>query len=237
MLITLEVLEEENACSRGVKYFKSLEKKEWGVVELIKRCHKDCKPCLIVSLYECIDSNDELREVVRYLIETKGHFNYTFFRCCGELLKDNLELFEEVVRYQMENGWKLQLSFSYYRELFKNNIKLFEEVVRYQMKNGWDLDDFLYCSELLKDNLELFEEVVRYQMEKEFDFEVIFKYYSELFKNNVKLFEKVVRYQMKNGWDLGYALSCSYEAFTQLPELYEEAKLYQEELWKKYSKM
>ena len=134
MLITLEVLEEENACSRGVKYFQSLEKKEWGVVELIKRCYKDSKESYAGWLYRCIDSNDELREILGYLIETKGHLDAYVFIYCSELFKNDLELFEGAVRYQMKNGWDLgdALDVSQFGELLKQLPELYEEAKLYQ---------------------------------------------------------------------------------------------------------
>ena len=133
MLITLEVLKEKRACSGGVQYFQSLEKKEWGVVELIKRCQEDCKPCLIISLYECIDSNDELRDIVGHYIKNNLSLRY-IFEYCNKLFKNDLKLFEEAVRYSMkcELGSLSDDALLYCSECFKQLPELYKEVKLYQ---------------------------------------------------------------------------------------------------------
>jgi hypothetical protein len=43
MITTLEILKEKKACQAGLDYFQTLEKQEWGVMELVERVHKDKK--------------------------------------------------------------------------------------------------------------------------------------------------------------------------------------------------
>jgi hypothetical protein len=42
-IINLEFLERYNACNRFKEYFKTLEKQEWDVLELMVRCSKDSR--------------------------------------------------------------------------------------------------------------------------------------------------------------------------------------------------
>jgi antitoxin component YwqK of YwqJK toxin-antitoxin module len=41
MIITLELLQEKEACEDGINYFKSLDKQEWEAMELVKKCIED----------------------------------------------------------------------------------------------------------------------------------------------------------------------------------------------------
>jgi len=173
MLITLEVLKEKGASMAivknfQVKYFQCLEKQEYGVVELIKRTHED--RCLFniplrFFLFKCIDSNDELREIAEYYIKKNFSFGY-IFKYCNELFKNDIKLFEEVVRYYMKNGWLVcdVLEYCGCGELFKDNLELFEEAVRYQMKKGLPVCDVLeYCGECFKQLPELHKNAKLYQ--------------------------------------------------------------------------
>jgi len=72
MLVTLGVLNSKEAYGDGIKYFKSLEKQEWEVIELMERCFKDKNYYFAVLLFQCVETIEELGKAIDLTIKNEG---------------------------------------------------------------------------------------------------------------------------------------------------------------------
>jgi hypothetical protein len=162
MLITLDVLESKDACEAGIKYFKSLEKQEWEVIELMERCFKDKKYYSAEWLFKCVETIEEFKAGLDFAIENKLSLYYAF-RCCQELFAKNQELFKKAVEYYIKKGEYLHWAFEYCHKAFAKNPELFKKAVELHIKNGWTLDcAFKYCKESFTKDHELHKKALKH---------------------------------------------------------------------------
>jgi len=138
MKITLEVLKEKGASELCIKYFlcrngTDFESVELCPVELIKE-DKDAiawfNPLLV---YRCIDTLEELREVVEWKIATDNKsdgLHYTF-TCCSQLYKQDLELFKKAVKHHFVNHFNLDDVFIFCSEVLALLPELHKQLKNY----------------------------------------------------------------------------------------------------------
>ena len=145
MLVTLDVLESKGACEDGIEYFKSLEKQEWEVIELMERCFKDKNYYFAVLLFQCVETIEEFKKGLDLAIENKLNLYYAF-RYCQELFEKNQELFKKAVEYCIKKGECLGVAFISCPTLFEKNPELFKAAVEFSIKRGRFLNlVFEYC--------------------------------------------------------------------------------------------
>jgi len=148
--ITLEFLQEKKACSDGIKYFKTLQKQEWELVELVQKCLEDMQISYADWLVTYLDNVDDLKAVVE-LYKSKGWSLDCVFAYYQDLIKEaGLEYFKELVRHHQSKGWDLDYVFKYYQDLIKEaGLEYFKELVKHQKSVGWDLGYvFIYYQDL-----------------------------------------------------------------------------------------
>lgn len=147
MKITLEVLKEKGASELCIKYFLSRNKTEFESVELCPvELIKEDKDAIVwvnpLFVYGCIDTLEELREVVEWQIATdkksderergfcrKG-LHYTF-TCCSQLYKQDLELFKKAVKHHFVNNFSLDNVFIFCSEVLELLPELHKELKNY----------------------------------------------------------------------------------------------------------
>lgn len=139
MKITLEVLKEKGASEFDIKCFEKFclcrnktefESVELCPVELIKDDEDAIAWFNPLLVYRCIDTLEELREVVEWKIATdkksderergfcrKG-LHYTF-TCCSQLYKQDLELFKKAVKHHFANNFSLDNVFIFCSEVLE----------------------------------------------------------------------------------------------------------------------
>lgn len=138
MKITLKLLKEKGASELCIEYFlcrngTDFESVELCPVELIKE-DKDAvvwfNPLLV---YGCIDTLEELREVVEWQIATdkkSDGLHYTF-RCCSQLYKQDLELFKKAVKHHFVNHFNLDDVFIFCSEVLALLPELHKQLKNY----------------------------------------------------------------------------------------------------------
>ena len=136
--ITLEVLKEKGASESCIKYFERFcpsykKNKMVCPVELIK----DNKGEVSFLIYQCIDTLEELREVVECIIETglediddKKGLYYTF-EYCPQLYKQDLELFKKAVKYHFVNNLDIECILTDCKEVLALLPELHKELKNY----------------------------------------------------------------------------------------------------------
>jgi antitoxin component YwqK of YwqJK toxin-antitoxin module len=105
MIITLELLRKKKACEDGINYFKSLGKKEWEVMELVKKCIEDktgyagwlFETFQLTGLCETFHENgnvlfrghyiDGRREGACEFFDTNGHLRRTDYHKAGRIVE------------------------------------------------------------------------------------------------------------------------------------------------------
>ena len=86
MLVTLDVLKSKEACKAGIKYFNSLEKQEWEICELMERCFKDEQQDYAIWLFKCVETVEELKQIVKLYIK-KGEDLHGAFKYCNKVFE------------------------------------------------------------------------------------------------------------------------------------------------------
>ena len=177
--ITLEFLQEKKACSDGIKYFKTLEKQEWELVELIKKCCDDMQIIYADWLLTSLDNVDDLKDVVKFY-KSKGFRLDCVFECCKDLIKEaGLEYFKSLVDYQSK-GFRLDCVFECCQDLIKEaGLEYFKELVKHQQSKGWSLSYvFKHYQDLIKEvGLEYFKELVKHQQSKDWGLGYVNKHF------------------------------------------------------------
>ena len=136
MLVTLKVLESKKVSEWEIEYFKSLEKQEWEVIELMKRCFKDGKCYFAEWLFQCVETVEELGKAIDLTIKNEGYLGGVFSNC-KELFEKNQELFKKAVEYHIEKGECLHYAFEYCNDCnkaFENDPELHKKALEHQKK-------------------------------------------------------------------------------------------------------
>ena len=133
MLVTLDVLKSKEAYGDGIKYFKSLEKQEWEVIELMERCFKDYKNDYAGWLFKCVETVEELKQIVKLYIKKGEHLGFAF-EYCNKAFENDLELFKKAVEYYIKKGGSLCDAFEYCNKAFKNDPALHKKALEYQKR-------------------------------------------------------------------------------------------------------
>jgi hypothetical protein len=91
MLITYELLESNNASQLMINYFKSLEKQEWDLLELVDRCIEDREGYYVYFLFKFADKSNFETIVEKFIVA--GYDLYYAFEYCKDLpfLKEVME--------------------------------------------------------------------------------------------------------------------------------------------------
>ena len=150
---------------------------EWDIVELMEKYSKDM--IKIRLLWKYIDNKDSFTRVLKYSIKHPYFINSccdftinvknTICRlwqcdwsfCMSVYFKDNVEMFEELLRYFIANEIKLNADLFEYccgYGLIENNAELFQDMVMYCIKTRFNFFHlFPSCYALFEKNLDLFK--------------------------------------------------------------------------------
>lgn len=150
---------------------------EWDIIELMEKYSKDISK--IRLLWEYIDNKDSFTRVLKYSIK---HPYVTFIEsyftnivkdtirrlwqcdwlfCMSVYFKDNVEMFEELLRCFITNEIKLNTDLFEYcdgYDFIENNVELFQDTVMYCIKTRFNFFRlFPQCDALFEKNLHLFK--------------------------------------------------------------------------------
>lgn len=154
MKITLEVLQKSEAKEFAIREIKQFEKfclsrneTEFESVELCPvELIKDDKDAVVwfnpLLVYGCIDTLEELREVVEWQIATDKKSDerergfcrkslYYTFTCCSQLYKQDLELFKKAAKHHFVNNLNIECILTYCNEVLTLLPELHKELKNY----------------------------------------------------------------------------------------------------------
>ena len=128
MKITLEVLKEKGASDDGIRFFEIYyekdNKKELTPIEFIRK-HSDSWFFCRSMAYKCVDTLEELKEIVDWTIlvdwdgaEPRKTLDYTF-EYCSQLYKQDLKLFKKAVEHHVNNDFGFKDIFEYCGEVLE----------------------------------------------------------------------------------------------------------------------
>ena len=163
MLVTLDVLKSKDACEDGIKYFKSLEKQEWEVIELMERCFKDKRQDYARWLFKCVETVEELKQIIKLYIKKREYLHWAF-KDCNKVFEKDLELFKKAVEFHIKKRWSLCVAFKDCNKVFEKDLELFKKAVEYDIKKGGYLGfAFRHCNKAFENDPALHKKALEHQ--------------------------------------------------------------------------